>query len=64
MEEKERKLTPQERWQKKVKMVDFVLHFNPQTEGDLLAAIQSQGVGKQSAYIKRLIREDLEKSKK
>lgn len=58
------KYAAQERYHKKVGRVSFLVQVSPKTEADILEAIRSQGPGNQAAYIKRLIREDIERSKK
>ncbi|MDR2091117.1 MAG: hypothetical protein LBP62_05640 [Clostridiales bacterium] len=57
---KEKKITPQERYHKKFRK-DKLIPFFTHTEADLLAKIESEP--NQSGYIKRLIREDIEKEK-
>lgn len=58
------KYAAQDRYHKKVGRVSFLIQVSPKTESDILEAIRSQGPGNQSTYIKRLIREDIERNKK
>lgn len=60
----DKKYNPQRRYHEKVGMVQFRLAISPKTEQDILDAIKKQGSGKQSAYIKRLIREDIARNNK
>lgn len=61
---KTNKYESQARYHKKVGRVAISLKISPKTEADILEAIRSQGPGNQATYIKRLIREDIERSKK
>ena len=58
------KYDAQKRYHEKVGMLTFVIKINPHTENDILNAIKSKGKYNQSAYIKKLIRDDIAKNKK
>lgn len=62
MDEKN-KYAPQKRYQEKVGVIRFNVALFPNTEQDIIEQLQAQGKGKQAAYIKRLIREDIERNK-
>lgn len=40
------------------------MKLSPKTEQDIIDQLKSQGVGKQSTYIKKLIREDIARNRK
>ncbi len=53
------KYASQERYHDKVGMTQFKINLSPKTEQDIIDQLKMQGKGKQAAYIKRLIREDI-----
>lgn len=55
------KYEAQRRYHEKVGMIDFKLHLSPKTEQDIIDKLDS--VPQKATYIKRLIREDIAKSK-
>lgn len=60
----EKDYSSQKRYHEKIGMIQFRLCLSPKTEQDIIDAIRSQGKNNQSAYIKRLIREDIAKNQK
>lgn len=56
------KYEPQARYHKKIGLMQFKMSLSPKTETDLIEMLEIQP--NKAGYIKRLIREDIERNKK
>lgn len=56
------KYEPQARYHKKIGLIQFKMTLSPKTETDIIEMLEAQS--NKAGYIKRLIRDDIERNKK